>query len=111
MLLLVKIIALQLAMAGTGVAYLAAQQQVFLPKPLPKALAWSVFTVCSVVASIMLSVFYHPLAASLITLVVVMFGWVILALGAPYYPKWKMVLPGFSLLMLATALMGNTHVG
>lgn len=111
MLLLIKLVALQLAWLGCLPIYLTAKQQTFLAKPLNKNIAWSVFTFCSIVATLMLLPIYHPLTASLFTLVVWMTAWIILALWAPQGPKLKQVTISGSLFMLLIGALGGPYVG
>ncbi|MCC2607448.1 hypothetical protein [Planctobacterium marinum] len=108
---ILKIIAFQLGMIAALGAYLSSKQQVLLPKAISKSLAWGQFSVNFLLSALLLCTQYHPLAAAIVTLVIVMLSWVVLAICAPYAPDWRVIVPAYSAVLLATALMGGAHVG
>ncbi|MEM9102389.1 MAG: hypothetical protein AAGB12_08690 [Pseudomonadota bacterium] len=110
MLFMIKVLAIQLAWFASIAVYLTSQQQVYLKKPLTKAVAWSVFTGLSLVAFIMLLTFYHWLAASLFLLMVWMLGWTVLALWSPHANNPKRVVSVISIIMISITLLGGVYV-
>jgi hypothetical protein len=110
-LLLIKVVAFQLGLFAAIVSYLCSKQQHWLLKPLPKLMAWSLFCFSCLLSTILLCALYHPLAASIVTLVIVILNWVVLAVCAPYLSQWRVFVAVCSFLLVGTALMGGAHVG
>ncbi len=110
MLLVVEILALQLAWLGCVPVYCAAKPQRIFPHPLPKPLAWLSFIVATLLAVWMLSHIYLWLTAWLIVMVVVMVVWILLAIIMPHCNRFSVVSPVLAVLMLLMALLGDSHV-
>lgn len=110
MLLLIKVTALQLVWLACLPIYLASQQQVFLKRSVNKKMAWFLFSVFSLIATLMLTKIYHPLTASIFTLVVWMTAWIVLALWSPYRASPKKVVISGSLFAFLVALLGGPYV-
>lgn len=108
--LLVKLFALQLAWFGCLPIYLSAKQQVFLATPLSKQVAWGLFTLSSIVSTILLAKIYHPLTSAIFVLVIWMTTWILLALCGPMKPNVGKALLSGSLFALLIGVMGGPNV-
>lgn len=110
MLLLIKVMAIQLACLACMPVYCAARQQLFFSRPMNKIVAWSLFVVLSLISVLLFCQLYHPLTAIIYFIVLIMLGWILLALLAPYYREAKTVLALISILMLLPGLLGGVNV-
>ncbi|AFJ02946.1 hypothetical protein Q7C_1805 [Methylophaga frappieri] len=108
---MIDILALQLAWFACVPVYCAARQQKIRDLPLAKSVAWPLFLVGSVLATILLMQSYHWLTAVVLVLLVVMLGWILLAIVTPYFVHAWRVLPAISLLVLIVSLIGYGDVG
>lgn len=109
MLLAAYITAFQLCWFGSSAAYLCSKQQQLLPAPISKLTAWAMFIATFVVASLLLTLTYHWLAALCVALVVVMSSWISIVLVAAYIPQLRTVIVGGSALILLTSLIGGLN--
>lgn len=109
--LFLNIVAIQLAWLACLGIYSGARQQVLLAKPLSKPLSWGVFVFASLLSIVLFGQIYHLLEAIIFWLVVIMLGWVVVALAAPYFNKAWRLIPIMSGCFLLIGFMGLDHVG
>lgn len=106
-----KLIALQLLSLGCLAVYLSAKQQVLIKKKLAKNLAWSIFTACLVIASVLLAQLYTAMHAACFVVGVIMFMWIVLALWAPHSRNIKIISFAITGSMLFLSIFGVGYVG
>jgi hypothetical protein len=110
MMLVVKILGLQLAWLACVPVYCGVRQQLMLNQPLSKPLAWLGFVLISALSLWMLCQVYLCLTAIFIFTVVLMMGWILLALVLPHWPRASLLFSLIALMMLLVALSGGGHV-
>lgn len=108
--LLINIVAIQLAWISCIPIYCCSKQQLFLKQPLSKFLAWGLFVVLSLLSIALFNQIYHALEAVVFWLIVIMLGWVVIALAAPYCTRPRMLVPVMSLLFLLMGFLGQNNV-
>lgn len=108
--LLLNIVAIQLAWISCIPIYCCSKQQLFLSKPLSKLPAWGAFVVFAIFSIVLFNQIYHALEAVVFWLIVVMLGWVVIALAAPYCSKPRSLVPIMCVFFLLMGLLGRGNV-
>lgn len=103
-------VAFFLCWLGSASVYMGSNQQLILPKSLPKVPAWILFTSCMCIALVIMTFIHHWLAALLTLLVFIMTAWILLALTVPYFPNQRKILAIGTILTIATAIIGGFYV-